>query len=218
VRRLRLALALVAALAGLGAAAPRSCEGQLGPRWGALLCQSEGLATAWSVMDLRETPDRRDERARFDANIGLCLHDRDARNQTDRSAAFACVRSRVWARTHALALRGEGGGFTGRWLLQSERAAGEARVLVMAPTVVLLELRTVARGNGHVCALRLDDAWAGENEVAWKGVLNPAHPESECDISVRRTGAGTIRIDSTNRCAWICGAGGEYRGIYAIQP
>lgn len=214
---------VVALLAGLGAAAaaiaaPRGCAGQLGPLWGAILCPTEGLATAWSAMDLREPKDLATERARFDVNVSACLRDKDARRVEDRATAFACVRNRVWARTRALALRADPETITGRWLLSSPTATGELRVLALSPTAVRLELRTVSRRRGHVCTLALDDAWRREAEVAWKGRLEPTHPDAECDVSIRRLSETTVRLDSTSRCAWICGAAGDYRGQYELQP
>lgn len=212
-----------ACLAGLSVAfaalaQPRGCASQLGPLWGPLLCPMEGLGTAWSAMDLREPPALAAERARFDANVAGCLHDKDERRVADRAAAFACVRNRVWARTRALAVRSDPQTATGRWLMDGPAASGELRVLELSPTAVRVELKTVSQRRGHMCTIALDDAWRREGEIAWKGRLEPTHPESECDISLRRLSDGTLRVDSTSRCAWICGAAGEYRGQYDLQP
>lgn len=222
-RRAWILAVVVSLLAGVGVAfaalaTPRGCLGQLGPLWGPILCPTEGLGVAWSAMDLREPPELAAERARFDANVAACVRDRDERRAEDRAAAFACVRNRVWARTRALAVRSDPETLTGRWLMDSGVATGELRVLALSPSAVRIDLRTVSRRRGHVCSLALDDAWRRESEVAWKGRLEPMHPESECDVSLRRLDDGTVRLESTGRCAWICGAAGEYRGQYDIQP
>ncbi|NDC59892.1 MAG: hypothetical protein EBZ50_13935 [Alphaproteobacteria bacterium] len=218
----RLRLILMCALAALGLAAsapaPRGCSSQLGPVWGPALCSAEGLATVWSVMDLREPHDLAAERSQFDARLANCIHGRDARALGDRAAAFACVRNRVWARTRALSVRVDPQTFTGRWVLQAEGVRGEARVLAIAPNQVAVDLRTVTRKRGHTCALHLDAAWSSEAEVAWKGIIEPGHSQAECDVSLRRIGADSLRLDSTSKCTWICGASGEYRGIYRLQP
>jgi hypothetical protein len=102
--------------------------------------------------------------------------------------------------------------------LEGDRARGEARILVIAPNSIRVDLRTVSRARGHVCSFALDDAWARESEVAWKGLIEPGHPESECDFSLRRTGGASFSLSSSGRCAWVCGATGEYRGTYRLQP
>jgi len=215
--RLQLVLAVAAASLSLGAARP-GCEGQLGPLWGPIMCPRETLAEAWSVMDAAEPATLATERALFDARLKTCTHGRDERRVADREAVFQCLRNRVWARTRALALREDPASFTGRYLWQSGAGRGEVRVLVESPTQVRLDVRTISRARGHVCTFSLYDAWVGENEVAWKGRHDPEHPESECDFSLRRSGEREVRLDATARCAWVCGATGEYRGVYALQP
>ena len=217
-RRVRIILAVAAAMLCLGAAPRPDCERQLGPLWGPPICAQEGLAVAWTAMNLREPPALAEERRRFDAHIAACTRSRDDRKAEDRRAAFACVRDRIWARTRALAARGDPETMTGRWLMDAREAKGELRILAISTNAVRVELRTISRARGHICALTLDDAWTSEAEVAWKGQITPAYPQSECDVSIRRVGEGTIRLDSTSRCAWICGAAGEYRGVYRLQP
>jgi hypothetical protein len=218
-RRVHLLLVAAALVVGLAASTPprAGCQAQLGPLWGPALCETEGLAIAWSVMDLREPAELAVERARFDARVASCLYGKDQRRPADRTAAFACVRDRVWARTRALAVRSDPDTLTGRWLADDGTIRGEARILAIAPNSIRVDVRTASRARGHECALLLDDAWTRRSEIAWKGVLASGRPESECDFSLRRTGRATFTLSSSGRCAWICGATADYRGTFRLQ-